>query len=105
MPRKNESASASRIQVEHETRFELATPVLPNGQSFVLVATFNAPHREIDPGQHGKMALSQHFGSIAMRELLDHVIVTEERHLQRGLREYVGYNNIGRIADLTLGPE
>jgi len=24
--------------LEHETRFELATPVWPNGQSFVLVA-------------------------------------------------------------------
>ncbi len=31
------------------------------------------------------------------RELLDHVIVWDERHLQRLLREYVAYYNADRV--------
>ncbi len=33
----------------------------------------------------------------ARRELLDHVIVTNEQHLQRLLREYVAYYNADRV--------
>jgi len=39
-----------------------------------------------------------HYGvGSARRELLDHVIVLNERHLQRLLREYVDYYNADRV--------
>ena len=43
----------------------------------------------------------------ARRELLDHVVVLDERHLQRLLREYVDYYNADRVhtelQDLPVG--
>ena len=46
------------------------------------------------PWQNG---IAERWVGSARRELLDHVIVLNENHLQRLLREYVGYYNADRV--------
>ena len=46
------------------------------------------------PGQSG---IAERWVGSARRELLDHVVVLNEKHLQRLLREYVDYYNTDRV--------
>jgi hypothetical protein len=46
------------------------------------------------PWQNG---IAERWVGSARRELLDHVIVLDEKHLQRLLREYVDYYNADRV--------
>jgi hypothetical protein len=40
--------------------------------------------------------VAEHWAGSCRRDLLDHVIVLEERHLKRAMREYVHYDQEGR---------
>jgi putative transposase len=55
-----------------------------------------APRRTAfrSPCQNG---IAERWVGTARRELLDHVIVMNEKHLQRLLREYVDYDNADRV--------
>jgi hypothetical protein len=46
------------------------------------------------PWQNG---IAERWVGSARRELLDHVIVLNEKHLQRLLRQYVNYYNVDRV--------
>jgi putative transposase len=59
----------------------------------------------VRPAASRPNGIAERWVGTARRELLDHVIVMNEQHLQRLLREYVDYYNADRVSDATSMPD